>query len=446
MMAPAYNEHTHGAAEWLCRDLTSIGFEASVRKTPGQPLVVAHHPGPGDDAGPVPHVLYYGHYDVQPPDPLGQWKTEPFEPVVIDAENGKRIVGRGSSDDKGQLMTFVEAFRAWQSVHGTLPIRVTVLLEGEEESGSPSLEPFLEAHRDELQADVCVVCDTGMWDVRTPAVTYMLRGMVYREITLHGPSHDLHSGMYGGAVTNPINALCRILGELIDENGRVQIPGFYDDVRELSDEELAQWRGLGFDESAFLRSIGLRSASGEQDRHVLERLWSRPTCDINGIWGGYTGAGAKTVIGSHASAKLSCRLVPDQDPAKIDAGIREFLEARTPPDFRWEIADHGTNGAIRVPTDSPYLEATLAGLQEVWQVPPVLVGCGGSIPVVGSIRRILGFDSLLVGFALEDDRIHSPNEKYELSCFQNGIKSHAAIMAQFASIGSELGIRVPADS
>ncbi|MHC5023489.1 MAG: dipeptidase [Planctomycetota bacterium] len=432
---PAHRDHVRQAAQWLADDLSSIGFDAAARKTPGHPMVVGHHPGPGD--GDVPHILYYGHYDVQPPDPVEKWDSPPFEPTLVNDEHGRRIVARGAADDKGQLMTFVEAFRAWQAVHGTLPVKVTVLLEGEEETGSPSLDPFLAAHRDELNADVCVVCDTGMWDIDTPAITYMLRGLMYAQITLHGPAHDLHSGMYGGAVLNPINALAKVIGELHDERGRVTIPGFYDDVRDLTEAEAAQWSSLGFDEAAFLDGAGLVTASGEAGHSTLQRIWSRPTCDVNGIWGGYTGEGAKTVIPAHASAKLSCRLVADQDPQKILEGLEQFLEARTPPDGRWEIHRHGLSPAIRVPTESPYLEAAGLGLGDVYGRPPVLIGCGGSIPVVGSIQRILGFDSLLVGFCLDDDRIHSPNEKYEEKSFRMGARSHAAMLARFAALSPQ---------
>jgi len=429
---PAYKEDTRAAAEWCAQRLEEIGFTATVHDTPGHPIVVAHHGGPGREG--VPHLLYYGHYDVQPPDPLELWESEPFEPVVVEGENGKRLVARGANDDKGQVSTIIEALAAWVAVHGTLPVKATVLLEGEEESGSPSLEPFLEAHKGELAADVAVISDTEIWSIDTPAITYMLRGLVYVEITLHGPSHDLHSGMYGGAVLNPINALARILGELHDENGVIRIPGFYDDVRPLSPVEQKQWNSLGFDEAAFLGGAGLKASVGEAGCSVLERLWSRPTCDLNGIWGGYTGEGAKTVIASHASAKLSCRLVADQDPQKIYDGIMAFLNERTPPDCRWEVKSHGLNPAIRVPTDSVYLKATQKALKNVFDREAVLMGCGGSIPVVGSIQRILGFDSLLVGFGLDDDRIHSPNEKFELRCFEMGIKSHAAMLDAFASM------------
>jgi acetylornithine deacetylase/succinyl-diaminopimelate desuccinylase-like protein len=345
------------------------------------------------------------------------------------------VVARGAVDDKGQVRTFIEAFRGWQQVHGTLPVRVTVMLEGEEESGSPSLPPFLDANRAELsQADVAIVTDTNSWDIDTPAVTYMLRGLVYVEVTLHGPSRDLHSGLYGGAVVNPINALTRVLAQLHDENGRVQIPGFYDDVAEPAAEEAASWRRLGFDETAFLGEIGLASSKGEGGRTVLERIWARPTCDLNGIWGGYTGPGAKTVIAAQASAKLSCRLVAHQDPARIVEGIRGFLNARTPAGCRWEIHAKDGSPGIRVATDSPFMTAVRAGLKDIYHRDAVLIGMGGSIPVVGWMQQQLGLDSILVGFGLDDDRIHSPNEKFELRCLRNGILSHAAILAHMAAI------------
>ncbi|WP_207456595.1 dipeptidase [Azospirillum sp. SYSU D00513] len=429
---PAYAKDVRRAADWLVGELSALGFTASVRETGTQPAVVAHHPGPGGDD--VPHVLYYGHFDVQPAEPLELWNSPPFEPAIVEAEHGRRIVARGAVDDKGQVMTFLEAFRAWHAVHGTLPIRVTVLLEGEEETGSPSLLSFLKANADELKADVCVITDTNSWNIDTPAITTRLRGLLYAEVTLHGPSHDLHSGLFGGAVLNPINALTRILGQLHDDQGRVQIPGFYDDVAEATAEEKAMWETLGFDEAAFLAGVGLKTPTGEAGRSAPERLWVRPTCDINGIWGGYTGAGAKTVIAAKASAKLSCRLVPAQDPQKVLAGLKAFLDAHTPPDARWEIQTFGASPGIQVPTDSPYLRAALDGLGEVYTNKPVLIGMGGSIPVGGYIREALGFDSIFVGFGLEDDRIHSPNEKFELKCLHNGIRSHAAILARFAAL------------
>jgi acetylornithine deacetylase/succinyl-diaminopimelate desuccinylase-like protein len=429
---PAFHGETRRCAEHLAADLRSMGFEASARPTPGMPMVVGHWRGAGARA---PHILYYGHYDVQPADPLELWESPPFDPVMVEGPRGPRIVARGAVDDKGQVMTFIEAFRAWRAVHGGLPVNVTVLLEGEEESASASFVPFLEANADEFRAQVCVVSDTGMIDVDRPAITYMLRGLVYVEVKLTGPSRDLHSGMYGGAVVNPINALTRILGQLHDEAGRVQIPGFYDDVLEVAPAELESWRGIGFDETRFLADIGLGRSVGEAGRSVLERVWARPTCDLNGIWGGYTGEGSKTVIPSHASAKLSCRLVPDMDPAKVLAGIRQFFEARLPPDCRIEIRNHGAAPAVRVPTDSPWLGAARQALAAVFPHPPALIGCGGSIPITGPLRRILGLDVLFVGFGLDDDRVHSPNEKFELACYRRGILTHATMLERFAELG-----------
>ena len=423
---PAYKAETRRAGQSLADELASLGFEVSLRDTPGHPVVVAHHPGPG---GTGPHLLYYGHYDVQPPDPLELWDSPPFEPAIVQGPHGRRMVARGAVDDKGQVRTFIEAFRGWHAVHGTLPARITVMLEGEEETGSPSLPPFLEAHRDELEADVAIVTDTNSWDIDTPAITYALRGMLYVEVTLHGPSRDLHSGLYGGAVVNPINALTQVLGQLHDQHGRVQIPGFYDDVREIAPAEAEAWRKLQFDEKAFLGEIGLHCSVGEAGRTVLERLWARPTCDINGIWGGYTGAGAKTVIASKASATISCRLVVDQDPARILEDLKSFLDTRTPPDFRWEIQSFGGAPGFRIDTANPFMRAARAGLKDIYRREAVLVGVGGSIPVVGWMKQYLGLDSILVGFGLSDDRIHSPNEKFELKCLRNGILSHAAILA-----------------
>jgi acetylornithine deacetylase/succinyl-diaminopimelate desuccinylase-like protein len=429
---PAHDGDTRCAASWMVDSLASIGFEASLRQTPGQPIVVAHHPGPGDRAG--PHVLYYGHYDVQPADPLGLWHSPPFEPTIVEAEHGPRMVARGAVDDKGQVMTWLEAMRAWREVHGALPIKVTVFLEGEEESGSPSLEPFMRDHKGELAADVCVVSDTNMWDIDTPALATMLRGLLYTEIALWGPSHDLHSGLYGGAVPNPLNILTRMLGQLHDAEGRVQVPGFYDDVVELSEQEARRHAALPFDEAAFLGSAGISVPTGEAGRSTLERIWTRPTCDINGIWGGYTGPGSKTVIPAEARAKVSFRLVPDQDPARILEGLRDFVAARTPADCRTEIISHGGSAALRIPTESPFVQAASRALARAFDRPPVLIGMGGSIPAVEAIRRLLGMDSLLVGFGLADDRVHSPNEKFELRCFQRGILTHAALLAEFAAL------------
>lgn len=433
---PAYKADVERAADWCVAELQGLGFSGGKRQTPGHPMIVAHHPGPNaGGARSAPHILYYGHYDVQPPEPLELWDSPPFEPQLIDAKRGKRIVARGAVDDKGQVMTWLEALRAWHAVEGAPPCEVTVLLEGEEETGSPSLEPFLEANRDELaRADVAIVCDTSMWSLDKPAITWALRGMCYVEVTLEGPSHDLHSGLFGGAVLNPINGLARILGDLHDADGRVRIPGFYDDVEEPPEAVKQSWKELGFDETAFLKGVGLEHVHGEAGRSPLERLWSRPTADLNGVWGGYTGEGSKTVIAAKASCKLSCRLVPNQDPMKIAAGIERFFGDRAPKDGKLSFRFFGRSPGLKVATDTPYFRAAAAGLEDVFGVEPALMGCGGSIPVVGSMQRILGLDSLLVGFGLEDDRLHSPNEKFELACLHKGIRSNAAMLGRFATI------------
>lgn len=432
---PAHTEDVARCAEHLAEDLQSMGMEAAAHQTQGHPMVLAHDDSAGPDAA---HVLYYGHYDVQPIEPLDEWTVEPFAGTIVEGPAGPRIVARGAADDKGQLMTFVEAMRAWRSVHGSLPVRVTILCEGEEESGSLSLDPFLKEHRSALSADTCIICDCGMWDADTPAITSSLRGLVYLEATLHGPLHDLHSGMYGGAVVNPANALTEILGQLHDDQGRVQIEGFYDDVRVVDEAQVSQWNALGDADEMILRSSGSGATFGEAGYSTLERTWARPTCDINGLLAGYIGAGAKTVIGATASVKLSCRLVADQDPAAIETALVAFLETRTPPACRWEIIRHGASPAIAVPTDSPWLAAAADGLTAAFGTKAVCIGSGGSIPVAGSFAEILGIDAILLGFSLEDDLIHAPNEKYEVRSFRDGTRAQAAIMEALS------GVEVPA--
>ena len=299
---PAYAEACDKAADWLVADLVSLGAEARKIATPGRPMVVGHV---GEGA---PHLLFYGHYDVQPVDPLTLWKRDPFDPALEETEAGRVIRGRGASDDKGQLMTFVEACRAWIAVNGALPCRITFFFEGEEESGSPSLKPFLEEHAGALKADLALICDTGLYDPQTPGITTMLRGLLGEEVVVHAADRDLHSGMYGGLAANPIRILARIIASLHDDAGRVTVPGFYDGVTELPDEVRAQWEGLGFDPAAFLGAVGLEHPAGESGRTGLELIWSRPTCEPNGIAGGYAGDGFKTVLPAEARAKISFRL------------------------------------------------------------------------------------------------------------------------------------------
>lgn len=422
---PAYAGECRKAAEWLVADLKTIGFDASVRDTPGHPMVVAHHAGP---AG-APHVLFYGHYDVQPVDPLELWTSDPFDPAVKELEPGRKVItGRGSSDDKGQLMLFVEACRAWKAIHGSLPCTITLLFEGEEESGSPSLKPFLEANATELKADFAMVCDTGMWDQDTPAISIALRGLVGEEITVKAANRDLHSGEFGGAAANPIRILAKVLADIHDADGRVTIPGFYDGVEETPTQVLKSWESLGETAESFLGPIGLSIPSGEKGRSVLELVWARPTAEFNGISGGYTGKGFKTVIAAEASAKVSFRLVHKQDPAKIRAAFRAFVEARIPADCSVEFHPHGGSPAIQLSYDSPFLTKAKDALSDEWGKPAVMIAMGGSIPIVGDFQKYLGMESLMVGFGLSDDRIHSPNEKYDLKSFHKGQKSWARIL------------------
>ncbi len=334
---PAHAADCQRAAEWVRAQLTGLGFTAEVHPTPGHPVVVARHPGPAGYTG--PHVLFYGHYDVQPVDPLELWHSPPFEPQLVDGPHGKRFVARGAVDDKGQSMMFIEALRAWHDAGGGIPARLTLVIEGEEETGSVNLEPFLVANKAALASDIALISDTGMWDIDTPAVTTRLRGMAYFEVTLKAADRDLHSGLFGGSALNPINALTRILGELHDADGRIQLPGFYDRVKPISNAQRAQWDALGFDEAAFLGGIGLSKPVGERGYSALERLWARPTADINGIWGGYTGPGSKTVIASEASAKVSFRLVADQDPAEVFAQFQRFVTERLPEGAKVDLPD-----------------------------------------------------------------------------------------------------------
>ncbi|QDZ01873.1 dipeptidase [Nitratireductor mangrovi] len=426
---PAYRKNCREAAEWLVKDLESMGFSASVRDTKGHPMVVAHHDGATPDA---PHVLFYGHYDVQPVDPLDLWQDDPFAPAVKNGAGRKIITGRGAADDKGQLMTFVEACRAWKAETGSLPVKVTILFEGEEESGSPSLKPFLEANADELKADFAMVCDTGMWDAETPAISTALRGLVGDEIKVKAANRDLHSGLYGGAAANPIHILARVLADIHDETGRVTIPGFYDGVEETPADVLATWEKLGRGADTFLSDIGLSIPAGEKGRSVLELTWARPTAEVNGISGGYEGEGFKTVIASEASAKVSFRLVHRQDPVKIRAAFREFVKARIPADCSVSFTEHGSSPAIHLPFDSPLLQKAKAALSDEWPNEAVMIAMGGSIPIVGDFQKMLGMDSLLVGFGLPDDRVHSPNEKYEMSSFHGGQRSWARILDAIA--------------
>ncbi|MBM1814554.1 M20/M25/M40 family metallo-hydrolase [Pseudosulfitobacter pseudonitzschiae] len=423
---PDFADNCDTAADWLVADLQSIGVDATKRATPGHPMVVGHVDGDADGNG--PHLLFYGHYDVQPVDPLELWDRDPFDPQVEDTPKGKVIRGRGAADDKGQLMTFVEACRAWKAVNGTLPCRITFFFEGEEESGSPSLVPFMKENADELSADFALICDTGLFESKTPGIVTMLRGMMGDELTITGPSKDLHSGMYGGVSINPIRVLSKILAGLHDDQGRVTLPGFYDGVPELPDELRAQWQGLSFDHAAFLEDVGLSVPAGEQDRTPIEMIWSRPTCEVNGIWGGYTGAGFKTVLPSQAHAKISFRLVGDQDPDAIRDSFRKMVQDALPADCSVKFKGHSNGRASMFETDDPAFEAARLALSDEWRVPAAYIGCGGSIPIAGHFQNLVDTTPMLIGFGKDDDQIHSPNEKYDMESFHKGMRSWVRIL------------------
>jgi acetylornithine deacetylase/succinyl-diaminopimelate desuccinylase-like protein len=434
---PAYAPHCRTAAEHVAADLGSLGFETSVRPTAGHPVVIGKSPlgksGNGQAGGKTPRVLFYGHYDVQPVDPLDLWKTPPFEPRVETLDGGRKIiVARGACDDKGQAMTFIEACRAFKAVSGQLPLDITMMIEGEEECGSKHLFGFVRDNAAELKRDLALVCDTGMWDGETPSITTSLRGLVYEEVRLTCADRDLHSGLFGGAARNPIHVLADVLSAMHDANGAVTIPGFYEGVKELPPDIKADLAGLGMTAEKFLGQVGLKIPAGEKGRMVIEQISTRPTAEVNGIIGGYTGEGAKTVIPGKAMAKVSFRLVGAQDPEKIRAAFRAFVRARLPADCTADFGNFTSAPAFDVAFDNPALTKARGALAAEWGKKAVTVGAGGSIPIVGDFKTVLGMDTLMVGFALDDDRVHSPNEKFDLKCFHKGIRSWARILAALA--------------
>lgn len=421
---PAHNADTRRAAEFVRDDLKASGIDAALVETAGHPIVLGRSPVVAGQ----PTVLVYGHYDVQPAEKSDGWDSEPFEPVV---KNGN-IYARGATDDKGQFYTYLKATEAWMKAGGGLPVNVIYVIEGEEEVGGANLEHFFAERAAELACDYAVISDCSQWAPGQPAVTYGLRGLCYLELHVHGPKNDLHSGMFGGAVKNPLNALCQIIASLHDETGRVAIDGFYDAVKPLADWERAEFARLPFDETKWKNDLGLKEVFGEAGYSTLERKSARPTCDVHGLWGGYSGPGPKTVLPAKAGAKLSFRLVPDQDNKVIADLFRKHVAKVCPPGVTFEVIEHHGAPGVVVATDTPGMAAARRAIAAAFDNPPVMVREGGSIPVVGLIKDLLKVDTLLLGWGQNDDNLHGPNEKFSIADFHRGIRAGSRFFAELA--------------
>jgi acetylornithine deacetylase/succinyl-diaminopimelate desuccinylase-like protein len=426
---PECKPHMRRGAEFIHRQLASLGFKAEIVPTAGHPIVYAEWlNAPG-----APTVMVYGHYDVQPADPLNLWTTPPFEPTIRDG----RVYARGATDDKGQMFTHIKSAEAWLRAEGRLPVNLKYVIEGEEEVGSRNLEDFLEANKERLRSDVAVVSDTSQYGPGKPAITYGLRGILAVEITVTGPRKDLHSGMFGGAVSNPATGIARLIASLHDDQGRIRIPGFYDDVVELTAAERAQFRELGFDEAAFKKELGIDEVAGEAGYSTVERRWARPTCEVNGLFGGYTGVGPKTIVPSEATVKITCRLVPNQDPKVLTEALHQYLKSQCPPSLKFKFTSYHGCPAFVFDPNSPYIEAASEAVREAWGVDRVrLIREGGSIPVVQTFKDVLGIDTLLLGWGLDTDNLHSPNEHFNVADFQRGIEASSRLWAKLAAMKS----------
>jgi acetylornithine deacetylase/succinyl-diaminopimelate desuccinylase-like protein len=425
---PDYKGEVRRAAEFLLGKLRSAGLTGELIETAGHPLVYAEWLG----AAGAPTVLIYGHYDVQPADPLELWRNPPFEPTV----EGDKLVARGATDDKGQSYAHVKGVAATLAERGKLPVNVKFLIEGEEESGGESIERFVrEDGGKRLACDCVLISDSSLFAPGQPALIYGLKGLCYMEIKVTGPDRDLHSGTFGGAVANPLNALCQIVAKLRDEKtGRILIPGFYDDVRPLADWERQEFAKLPFDEEEYRRELGVSALFGEEGYSTRERTWARPTCDVNGIFGGYMGKGAKTVLPSWGGAKVSMRLVPDQTPAKISQLFTDYVRQIAPAGVTVDVTFlHGAD-AVVLEAAGPIVEAALSAMEEAWGARPVRIREGGSIPIVSTFAAVLGVPVLLLGFGLHDDNLHSPNEKFNISHFYNGIRSVSRLLDRLAEV------------
>lgn len=424
---PHHLKDVRACADWIAEHARGLGLEARVHPTGGSPIVVARTPKtPG---APKPHFVVYGHYDVQPPEPLELWTSPPFEPRI----DGDSLYARGSSDNKGQHFAHLKAVEAYLRTGTELPCDLTFLIEGEEEVGCTHLGPFLKAHRNDLRCEAIVISDTGMPGPRHPALTYALRGIVAMEVTVHGPNRDLHSGIFGGTVDNPAMVLCQMLAKLRDARGRVQVPGFYDAVRRLSAFERKQLARLPFKESAERRFLGVPELFGEAGYTCIERRGARPTCEINGLTSGYQGEGSKTIIPSWARAKLTFRLVPDQEPAEIVRLVTRRLKELCPPTVRLTVEPGHGGAPYEIAPDGAMAQAALRALRTAFGREPVLLREGGSIPIVNEFRRLLGVDSLLLGLALPEANAHSPNEQFSLSIFERGMRMSAALWPELSA-------------
>ncbi|MCT6879013.1 MAG: M20/M25/M40 family metallo-hydrolase [Commensalibacter sp.] len=422
---PAHQMDCCHAAEWLQNYLKEIGFTSAIHETGGHPIVLAQDLS----AESGPHILFYGHYDVQPVDPLDLWDIPPFQPCIKIGKNKQKIIhGRGSSDDKGQLLTFLEACRAIRKQSGKMPLKITILLEGEEENGGEHLPGFLAEQKGKLFPDMAFICDTDMATPDIPAITAMVRGMVSEEVTIHAANRDLHSGIYGNAARNPIQLLAEIISKLRDKEGRVTVPDFYKGVPNIPIEIRQKWQDIGKTDAELLSPIGLKETAGEKAFKAVEQTWCRPSCEINGISGGYEGPGFKTVIPAKASAKISFRLVGKQNPQEIQKQFRQFVMDQIPSDCHVEFQSHGFSSAGMVALSGANLIHIQKALKDEWQQDAAIIGTGGAIPIVNDLQRELGVDSFLIGFANADDCIHSPNEKYNLRSFHKGIRSWVRIL------------------
>ncbi|MEX0928897.1 MAG: dipeptidase [Balneolales bacterium] len=416
---PAFKPEVLKAASHLRDHLARVGMEeVMLHETAGNPIITAMHARAGQDK---PTVLIYGHYDVQPPDPEDLWDSPPFEPTI---KNGA-VFARGASDDKGQMFTHIKSIEAFFKTGTDLPVNIKLLLEGEEEIGSPNLLPFIQDKKELLSCDMVLISDTAMFDENVPSITYGLRGLAYMEIEVTGPNRDLHSGVYGGGVQNPANALCEMLARVKDDKGVIRIPGFYDKVKSLSVEERKAYRQLPFNESAYKRHLDIEEVYGEEDFSTLERVSARPSFDINGMWGGYQAEGAKTVLPSKANAKVSMRLVPDQDPREIAQLFKDFIKSITPPGVKSSVREHHGGRPASVDFNFYGVKAAAKAYKSVYGKDPLYTREGGSIPIVADFKETLGADSILMGFGLSSDAIHSPNEHFALKDFHRGIKTSA---------------------